>query len=84
MREDYYKFILEQGIQDTFSWIEDMPYSKKISILEEVLNLYGVEILNRALFLYEQRYVKEHRVISYMTRNILVNFCKTIQLKENK
>jgi len=84
MRDVYYLLIREKGIQDTFSWIEDMPYSKKISILEELLNLYGVETLNRALFLYEQRYVKEHRVVSYMTRNILVNFCKTIQIKENK
>jgi len=84
MRDEYYAFIKSQEIQDTLTWIEDMPYSKKLHILHELLLVYPVSIINRALTQYEENYVRQHRVISYMTRNILVNFCKTLQAKESK
>jgi hypothetical protein len=84
MREKYYELIKKQGIQDTLSWVEDMPYSKKTIILEELISIYSVPIVNVALAQYEATYIKSHRIIPYMIRNILVNFCKIQTLEGRK
>jgi len=84
MRDAYYEFIRKNAIQDSLSWIEDIPYSKKLNILEEILTIYNKEILNRALNLYEKNYIEKHRVVSYMIRNTLVSLCKTIKLQEDQ
>lgn len=84
MREDYYDFIKRNEIQDTLSWVEDMSFSKKLNVLEEIMTVYSRDVLNRALNKYEEMYVKTHRVIPYMTRNALVSLCKTIQIEDSK
>jgi len=84
MRDAYYEFIRKNAIQDSLSWIEDIPYSKKLNILEEILTIYNKETLNRALNLYEKNYIEKHRVVSYMIRNTLVSLCKTIKLQEDQ
>ena len=84
MREQYYSFIKENEIQDTLSWVEDMSYTKKLQIIQELLKVYSKSVVNISLAQYEDRYIKAHRVVSYMTRNILVNLCKMIQSKECK
>ena len=84
MRDAYYEFIRKNAIQDSLSWVEDVPYSKKLNILEEILTIYNKEILNRALNLYEKNYIEKHRVVSYMIRNTLVSLCKTIKLQEDQ
>ena len=84
MRDAYYDFIRQHAIQDALSWIEDIPYSKKLNILEEILTVYNVELLNRSLHLYEENYIKKHRVVSYMIRNTLVSLCKSLKLQEDQ
>lgn len=82
MREEYLKLIREKQIQDSLSWIEDMPYSRKIAILEDLLKVYEIKIINRSLAQYEDRYIKAHRVVPVLVRNILVSLCKANVAKD--
>lgn len=76
MREDYYKLIREKSIQDTLSWVEQMSYSKKLEIINDLLTKYPVEAVNSALYNYEVKYIRIHRVIPYLIKNILIGLCK--------
>lgn len=76
MREEYYRMIKKYNLEDKLSWVDDLTYSKRCEILKQLLEKYKVEIINYALRQYEQRYIRLHRIIPYMTKNILINLCK--------
>lgn len=81
MREEYYKIIKENNIEDKLSWVDDLTYSKRCEILKQLLERYKVEIINYALRQYEQRYIRLHRIIPYMTKNVLINLCNEYKVR---
>ena len=75
MREQYYDLIKENNLEDKLSWVDDLTYSKRCEILKHLLEKYTVETINYALRQYENRYIRLHRIIPYMTKNVLINLC---------
>lgn len=82
MKDQYYELIRSKEIQDTLSWVDELSYTKKFEILSEVLKKYSVEQLNLALRHYEIKYIRIHRVIPYLIKNILLNYCKRNEIKK--
>lgn len=76
MRDQYYSLIKSKGIQDTLMWVEDLPYSKKYEILDELLKTYSIEAINSALYNYEVKYIRLNRINSFFTRNVLIGLCR--------
>jgi hypothetical protein len=84
MKDQYYQYIKTNGIQDVLSWINEIPYSKKLHMLEDILSVFDKSVVNVALAKYEENYIKTHRVVPMLCRNILVSLCKMIQDKNKK
>lgn len=81
MRSRYYDLINSHKLEEKLSYIPDIPYSKKYEIIEELLKRYDTSTINRALYNYDQRYIKTHRVISYLTKNVLIGLCNEQEKK---
>lgn len=62
MRNEYYKFISENKINDTFIYISEIAYSYKLSILVTLKEIYTNEQINIALNEYELNYIRKNRV----------------------
>lgn len=75
-KDEYYQLIKEKGINDIFSYIEELPYSKKIQIIKELLNKYKSDTLNMALNDYYINYILIRRVDLSSIVGILKGLCK--------
>lgn len=62
MRNEYYKFISENKLNDTFIYIPEIAYSYKLSILVTLKERYTNEQINIALNEYELNYIRKNRV----------------------
>ena len=62
MRDMYNKLIQEKGISDILHYVETISYTRKLSILDELLKTYEVSILNQALEEYYKEYILLKRV----------------------
>lgn len=76
--------IRSKNLQDSLSWIDEISYSKKCEILNDLLKTYSIEDINYALYTYESKYIKKHRVISHMIKNLLIHFCREHKKKEEE
>lgn len=76
MRDKYFNFIKENKILDILSEIEEMSYSIKLRILEELSKKYNVQEINYALYYYNKRYIKENRIDLIKLKNTLKYLCK--------
>ena len=84
MKSEYIEIIRSKNLQDSLSWIDEISYSKKCEILNDLLETYSVEDINYALYNYESKYIKKHRVISHMIKNLLIYFCREHKKKEEE
>lgn len=75
MRKEYYTFLDRTGIRDFFSLIDEIPYSKKLNILEKLHKDYSVGTINKALNEYEINYFRLHRVRLHIIENVLKGLC---------
>ena len=62
MRNEYYKFISENKINDTFIYIPEVSYSFKLLTLKSLKERYTNEQINIALNEYELNYIRKNRV----------------------
>jgi hypothetical protein len=62
MRNEYYKFISENKINDTFIYIPEISYSYKLLTLKSLKEIYTNEQINIALNEYELNYIRKNRV----------------------
>ena len=75
MRDMYNKLIQEKGISDILHYVETISYTRKLSILDELLKTYEVSILNQALEEYYKEYILLKRVDNIKLLNTLKNLC---------
>ena len=83
MRDNYYKFLNKTGIINFLDNIEELSYSKKLKILEELNKEFKAEEINKALVMYKKRYIDIGRVNLMSMKNILKGMCKIFK-GENK
>lgn len=62
MRNEYYKFLSENKINDTFIHIPEISYSLKLITLKKLKDYYTNEQINQALNKYEINYIRLSRV----------------------
>lgn len=82
MRDKYISFIQQHHINDILHYIEDMSYSKKYKMLDNLCKKYSVHIINRALQIYKENYIDIQRVNLYIIENQINYICKQIQDKD--
>ena len=75
MRDNYYKFLNKTGIINYLDNIEELSYSKKFIILENLYKEFNVEQINKALVMYKKRYIDIGRVNLLSLKNILKGMC---------
>ena len=78
MREQYNNLIREKNISDILSYITDISYTRKIYILNKLLDKYSVEVINVSLEIYFAEYVKLNRVDNNRILNTLKGICERI------
>lgn len=83
MRKEYYIFLDNTGIRDFFSLIDEIPYSKKLNILEKLNKIYDTQSINKALNDYEMNYYRLHRVRLNIIENVLKGLCQKYFIKNN-
>jgi len=76
MREQYNKLIREKGISDILHTLTDLPYSKKLSILNKLLDKYSVEVVNVSLEEFHMQYILLNRVYNSRILNTLKGICE--------
>lgn len=74
MRKEYYTFIQEKGIRDFLSLIDEIPYSKKLKIVQNLCSRFTVLSINQAFNDYQINYVK--RIDLRIIEKILIGLCK--------
>lgn len=84
MRNEYYKLITKNGIQDTLFLVETLSYSQKCKIINSLISKYDSSTINRALNTYEFEYIKRDRVKILLIENALKGICKRIVEEETK
>ena len=73
MRKEYYAFLEKTRIRDLLSLIDEIPYSKKLSIVQNLYEKYNVSIINQAFNDYQQNYL--YRVDLRILENVLKGIC---------
>ena len=76
MGDQYSTLIREKNISDILSYITDISYTRKIYILNKLLDKYSVEVLNVSLEIYFAEYVKLNRVDNNRILNTLKGICE--------
>ena len=76
MGDQYSTLIREKNISDILSYITGISYTRKIYILNKLLDKYSVEVLNVSLEIYFAEYVKLNRVDNNRILNTLKGICE--------
>ncbi len=76
MKTGYYRLIQDRGINDVLYLIPEIPYSKKINILKELIKNFPVDVINRSLDTYKTEYIDLNRVLIYKLKNVLIYYCR--------
>ena len=75
MRDKYHQLLLKHGLQDTLHLIPELSYSRKLTLLNDLLEHYESNIVNRALNEYERVYIKMDRVNLHAIKGFLLGLC---------
>lgn len=63
MREEYYTLIKQYGFLDIFSEIEELPYSKKTKLIQDLIDKkYSINAIKLALYEYKMNYIDLERI----------------------
>ena len=73
MRKEYYAFLEKTRIRDLLSLINEIPYSKKLVIVQNLHEKYTVSVINQAFNDYQQNYM--YRVELRILENVLKGLC---------
>jgi len=76
LRDVYYNLLSSNQIRDFFSNFNELSYSKKILILENLLKEFSSDVINRALNSYECNYFRVHRVDLRIIDKVLKGLCR--------
>lgn len=74
-RKKYYKLLEEKGIDDVLKNLPNLPYSRKLTILESLLDTYTPSKVNKALHKYDLHYIKLDRVNYICIDNVIKGLC---------
>jgi hypothetical protein len=85
MRDSYFNLLKSYQLQDTLSEIQGLSFSKKESILRDLLLKYPKEIINMSLADYKREYINIGRVNFIFIENQIKGICQRIhESMENK
>lgn len=76
MRKEYFDLLIKNNLPNTLGEIQELAYSKKIKIIEELLNKFELRKVKIALNMYKQNYIDIGRVDLMLIKNILKGLCK--------
>lgn len=76
MRTQYNNLIREKGISDILHYISELSYSRKINILNKLVDKYSIEVINVTLEEYYIQYILLNRVDLNRLLNTLKNICE--------
>lgn len=84
MRQKYYELLKKYNIRDCLFLVEDLSYSRKFKIIDNLLKSYSPETINQSLNCYEFNYIRLNRVNIILIENILKNNCKRISTQNKE
>ena len=82
-RNDYNAILYYEKLPNVLGLVEELPYSRKLKIIEKLLRKYKKENIIVALEEYKNRYINIDRVNIFTTENILVGLCEKRKKEEN-
>ena len=82
-RNDYNAILYYEKLPNVLGLVEELPYSRKLKIIEKLLRRYKKENIIVALEEYKNRYINIDRVNIFTTENILVGLCEKRKKEEN-
>ena len=82
-RNDYNAILYYEKLPNVLGLVEELPYSRKLKIIEKLLRRYKKENIIVALEEYKNRYTNIDRVNIFTTENILVGLCEKRKKEEN-
>jgi len=80
IKEKYYSLIKEKSLPNVLGEILEVSYSKKISILEELLSRFDESVIKIALGIYKQNHVDINKINITRLKNELVG-CSLFVIK---
>ena len=83
VREQYYKIIKDNNIPNVLVELVELPYSRKLKILNELLIKFELSVVKLALNLYKLNYIDVKRVNLFVVRNTLISICTNLKASKN-
>ena len=83
-RNDYNALILYESIPNVLGLIDEIPYSKKLKIIEKLVKRYNRKKIIIALNEYRERYINLNRINIFTIENILISMCEELRKEEEK
>lgn len=76
MKSDYYKLLNKYNLIDILNDVPEISYTHKINVLKKLIEKFEIKIVNEALNVYNNKYVKFKKYnLSYLY-NTLFYLCK--------
>ena len=82
-RNDYNAILYYKKLPNVLGLVEELPYSRKLKIIEKLLRRYKKENIIVALEEYKNRYIDIDRVNIFTIENILIGLCEKRKKEEN-
>ena len=82
-RNDYNAILYYEKLPNVLGLVEELPYSRKLKIIEKLLRRYKKENIIVALEEYKNRYIDIDRVNIFTIENILIGLCEKRKKEEN-
>ena len=82
-RNDYNALLHYEKLPNVLGLVEELPYSRKLKIIEKLLRKYKKENIIVALEEYKNRYINIDRVNIFTIENILIGLCEKRKKEEN-
>ena len=83
-RNDYNAILYYEKLPNVLGLVEELPYSRKLKIIEKLLRRYKKENIIVALEEYKNRYINIDRVNIFTIENILIGICEVIKNEEER
>ena len=81
-RNDYIVLLTLENIPNILGLINELPYSRKLKILEKLLKKYNKNYIIVALEEYKRNYIYLDRVNIFTIENILIGICNILKNRE--
>ena len=76
MKTEYYQLLTKHNLCDTLKEIPGLSYTKKISIIENLLDTFVPKVVNLALVEYRTNYISLNRINILKLKNMLIYFAR--------